>query len=254
MVSNRYKYIKSIFLPFQKSKKKTYLSEKKVEEILDFVFNVGESIGFIGVNISKNSTKNIQRKHKFDVWIAKEIKKDLNLLKKERELMLILDWAISVKSNLFNYDFNEAYDLQKQWHKELFKNQNVNSVVNKEVNKKRIIYYSEDKNYFIYLLNTNDLKEEGKKMSNCVGGNHYQQKLKSGQAFYLSLRDTKNNSHLTIEIDAKQKKVIQMLGKANTKPKLEYTEKVLEFVLYYTGFESLLKNKDLRIANVMNNF
>jgi len=254
VVSNRYKYIKSIFLPSQKSKKKTYLEEKKVDEILDFVFNIGENIGFIGVNISKNSTKNIQRKHKFDVWIAKEIKKDLSLLKKEREFMLILDWATSVKSNLFNYDFNKAYDLQKQWHQKLLKEQKIDLSTNKEIHKKQIIYYCEDKNYFIYLLNANELEMEGKKMSNCVGGKRYQQKLKSGQAFYLSLRDIKNDSHLTIEIDTKQKKVIQMLGKANTEPKLEYTEKILEFVLYHTEFEPLLKNKELRVINTMNNF
>ncbi len=74
-LTKRELYIKSIFLPENKSQKKNYLSEKDVDEIVKAISNIGERYGFIGDEESKNPDKSSKRKHKYDVWIAKEIKK-----------------------------------------------------------------------------------------------------------------------------------------------------------------------------------
>lgn len=253
-LTKREEHIKLIFLPSQKSEKKTYLSEDEVLNIIDRVSEMGRNFGFIGTNVSKNEEKEEQRKHKYDVWIAKEIKKNLELLKKEFEFRLIVDWATETKCNLFDYNFETASESQKEWHKNLMKSLDIEEIVNPGIDQQRIIYRCSDKSMFIYLLGEKDLKYEGMKMKNCVGGTNYLTKLKKLQSVFVSLRDANNEPHITTEIDVKRKKVVQLLGQANSQPKKEYLEKLLEFILFYTNYEKLPDRHTLKYLNLNNLF
>jgi hypothetical protein len=87
MLSKRELFIKSIFIPNQKKDGFEYLSDKEAEDIVKKISQVGETIGYIGTNLSKDEVKNNQRKHKYDVWIAKEVKKNIEILNRIVDLI-----------------------------------------------------------------------------------------------------------------------------------------------------------------------
>ena len=62
MLSKRELFIKSIFIPNQKKEGVEYLSDKEAEDIVKKISQVGETIGYIGTNLSKDESKNNQRK------------------------------------------------------------------------------------------------------------------------------------------------------------------------------------------------
>jgi len=253
-LTKREEHIKSIFLPKQRSLKKIYLEEEQVFGIIEEISEIGRAIGFVGINPSVNIEKEEKRKHKYDVWIAKEIKKDLTLLNNITSFRLIIDWVIETKCNLFVYDFNSAFIEQKKWHEELIEKLNIESIKIPEIEQGRILYRCSDKKFFIYLLNEKDLEYEGKRMKNCVGQGHYKTKLKNGKTIYVSLRDETNDPHLTGEIDAVSKKMIQLRGKTNQNPQREYMEKILEFVLFYTNYDKLENKQQAKYLNIKNLF
>ena len=249
-MTNRELHIKEIFLPKQRSPKKTYLSEEQVLEIITFVSDLGRSIGFVGLNKSLDENKNNKRAHKFDVWIAKEIKKDLDLLNYEQKFRLIIDWVVETKFNIFSVSFKEAMELQNEWHKNVIKTLQISKFPIPDLDENRILYRCSDEKYFIYLLDLKDLNFEGTQMKNCISGSQYKQKLKIGTHFYVSLRDEKNQPHVSTEISTTSKRIIQILGKTNEKPKLEYLEKILEFILFYTNYKEISENEKTKIMNL----
>ena len=58
-LTKRELHIKSIFLPKDRSDKKEYLEEEKVDEIIKFISDFGESYGFIGDKENKNLETNL---------------------------------------------------------------------------------------------------------------------------------------------------------------------------------------------------
>lgn len=253
-LTKREEHIKTIFLPNQRSEKKTYLDEEEVHGIIDAISELGRAIGFVGINPTKCKQKEEKRKHKYDVWIAKEIKKDIDILNETLKFRLIIDWAIETKCSLFDYDFSSALTEQEIWHTDLMKQLEIEPIKIPEIDQDRIIYRCGDKSFFIYLLNSADLPSEGKRMMSCVGGKHYQTKAKKEECIYVSLRDGKNNPHITTEIDMRSKKIIQLLGKTNQNPKAEYMEKILEFILFYTNYETLENKQQIKFLNLNNLF
>jgi hypothetical protein len=57
MLSNREEYIKKLFILDNK------FSEEELIEIISKVSKIGDSLGYLGVNISKDKKKNEQRRH-----------------------------------------------------------------------------------------------------------------------------------------------------------------------------------------------
>jgi hypothetical protein len=161
-----------------------------------------------------------------------------------------LDWAIQTKCDIFSYSFNEAFELQMKWHKELFKRYNIEELKIQEIDNERVLYRCSDKKHFIYLLEEKDLKYEGSKMSNCVGGENYKSKVRNNRSIIISLRDNKNNPHLTIEIDTFTKIVIQQYGKGNSSPLPEYKNMILEFILFATNYDKLENNEIIKLLNL----
>lgn len=250
MLSKRELFIKKIFIPDQKKEGVEYPTDKEAEEIVKKISQVGESLGYIGVNLSKDDEKNNQRKHKYDVWIAKEAKKNISILDRIVDLRLIIDWATETKVDLFAYSFQEAFESQSLWHLEMFSRYDIEKIDIPEIDESRIAFRFSDKNHFLYLLNAEELKYEGKVMGHCVGGNNYKQKLKNGLSLILSIRDSKNEPHVTIEIDVPSRSVIQQQGKSNKEPIKKYKDLIKEFLLFSTDFGGMDNKEIIRFLNI----
>jgi len=251
-LTKREEYIKSIFLPQQRSSKKTYLSELEVYEIIGAISDIGSAIGFVGANYTKDKIKREKREHKYDVWIAKEIKKNLSLLKKTTEFFLIIDWAIGTNCDLFQFSFESAMLEQETWHQNLIAAFQITAIDIPEIEQERIIYRCSDKEYFLYLLDKNDLVYEGQKMSMCIGQKMYKDRIRNGTYIYLSLRDKKNEPHITIEIETGANKIRTIVGKANTSPDPKYLDKILEFILFYTRYDKIERLEQIKLLNLKN--
>jgi len=249
-LTKRENYIKSIFLPKKRSEKKQYLPEDKVNKIVSEISNIGNKLGFIGNEKSKNKKKTDKRKHKYDVWIAKEIKKDFTIADRFSDIRLIIDWASNSRANIFNYEFEGAFRQQEVWHNEMFVNYNIENIQIPDIDKERIIFRCSNKEYFFYLLTEKDLQYEAKYMSHCVSGQHYKKKIKNLESLIISLRDSKNKPHITIEIDVNSKKVLQQYGKGNSTPKKEYKKMIIEFALFASGYQNMENEKVLNFLNL----
>jgi hypothetical protein len=250
MLSKRELFIKSIFIPNQKKEGVEYFSDKEAEDIVKKISQVGETIGYIGTNLSKDESKNNQRKHKYDVWIAKEVKKNTAILNRIVDLRLILDWAIDTKIDLFAFTFQEAFEQQGAWHLEMISKYDIEKIEIPNIDNDRIVFRFSDKKHFLYLLNAEELKYEGKIMGHCVGGSNYKQKLKNGLSLILSIRDSKNEPHVTIEIDVPSRSVVQQQGKSNNEPVKKYKNFIKEFLLFSTDFGGLDNKEIIKFLNI----
>lgn len=250
MLSKREEYIKKIFLPENKKEGVEYLSEDEVNKIVLQISEIGKNLGYFGINISKDKNKNDKRKHKYDVWIAKEAKKNKEILNRIVDLRLIVDWAYETKADLFSYSFDEALSEQARWHVEMLSKYKIEDLKIPEIDESRIVFRFSDKNHFLYILNADELKYEGKIMGHCVGGGSYKQKIKNKISIILSIRDSKNQPHVTIEIDVSTRTVIQQYGKGNSEPVQKYRNLIKEFFLFSTDFKSLENKEMLKFLNL----
>lgn len=248
-LTKRELYIKSIFLPENRSPKKQYLSEEKVNEIIKEISAIGERYGFVGDKENQNSEKASKRKHKYDVWVAKEIKKNIDILNQFEKIRFILDWTTQTKTAIFSYSFDEALVLQEKWHKEMLEKYDIKELKISQVDNDRVLFRCSDKKHFIYLLTEDDLSYEGNMMGMCVGQDSYKSNIRNGRSMIVSLRDEKNCPHVTTEIRVKSGSIIQQYGKGNTSPISEYKKIMVEFVLYATNYTKL---KDETIINLLN--
>ncbi len=246
MLTKREEYIKSFFI----SNKNNIVSDIEAEAIALKISKIGETIGFVGTNLSSNKNKNEQRKHKYDVWIAKEAKKDLKILEKTIDIRLIIDWAIETRANLFEYNFEEAFQEQEKWHLNMMMLYNVEKINIPTLDEKRIVFRFSDKKHFLYLLNETDLNYEGKMMGHCVAGTNYKSRVKNKSSLILSLRDLKNEPHLTIEIDVAKAYLIQQQGKGNAEIKEKYLLLMKEFILFASNYKDIKDYDTLKFLNL----
>jgi len=226
----REEHIKSIFFP-------KLLEEGPAIELVKRISSIGDRFGFVG-----NQGNDDRRKHKYDVWIANEVKRQMTSDPKPEtsildndDIFLVLDWAIETKPNLTSFSFPQALEEQARWIKKL-KQQGV--LRPPPIDLDRVIYRCSN-NYFIYLLTPDDLSFEAQVMGHCVGGDHYKHKIKNNRALIVSLRDERNMPHVTIEVSLDKQKngkwtgaVVQQQGKANLDPSKKYHAALREFVLY----------------------
>jgi hypothetical protein len=91
------------------------------------------------------------------------------------------------------------------------------------------------------------LDRESDFMQHCVGDGAYDAMLNDPGMAILSLRDHRNEPHVTVEMNVEANKLIQVWGKANTLPKAEYSELMRPFFLRHgywqkrrTGINHLL--------------
>lgn len=226
------------------------MSDYEAEEIVKQISNIGNSIGFVGQSINQNTNKSDKRRHKYDVWIAKEVKKDLDILNRKFDIRLIIDWAIDTKADLFVYDFSEAFEEQSKWHVDMLNKYDIQDINIPDLDHDRIVFRFSDKKHFLYLLSENDLKYEGQTMGHCVGGQNYKHKIKNKTSIILSLRDQANKPHVTMEIDVKTASMVQQYGKGNKEPVLKYKKFLKEFVLYASNFHGIENPETLKFLNM----
>ena len=196
-------------------KKSKFLIDKfKIsEDILIKILDISESIGT----------------SKYNVWLAKESKKNLETLNLEN-IRYILDWAQIEKPDILSLNFDEAWSKSKEWHENL--KQNFKNISKQSLVESRVVYKCSDGEHFFLKLKPEDLALEGELMGNCVGGFTYINRLKRKEIIILSLRDRNNIPHVTIEICNKTGREIQTRGKCNESPKKKYINLIAEFALY----------------------
>lgn len=184
--------------------------------------------------------------HKYDIWIAKEVMKKPELLSKVKDFQYILDWAQKKHPDIMRLDFDAAFKLSEEWHKDL-KFKNVDRKEHKEEDE-RIIYRCADGKHFFMLLRPEDLSEEGDIMRNCVGG--YTDKVRLGRSLIVSLRDEKNTSHVTIEIDVETGMTLQVRGKGNADPVAKYKKLIVEFAMFSADYGDNMDKEILELLNM----
>lgn len=85
--------------------------------------------------------------------------------------------------------------------------------------------------YSIVSLKTAEaLDRESGLMQHCVGLGGYDEGVKSGEIEILSLRDNRGRPHVTMEVDASAKTVIQIKGKQNRFPLSRYFDMLLPWL------------------------
>lgn len=242
MLTSREEYIKKSFF--------SDLTSEEGNELVKKISDIGNSIGYIGGNANQNDDKAEKRKHKYDVWIAKEVKNDRNVIDKVMELRLIVDWASDTNADIFKLNFNSAYQTQVEWHEEMRRKYQIEKMNIPNLDENRIIFRFSDKEHFLYLLSEKDLKYEGAIMGHCVGGSGYKSKVKNKYSLVLSIRDKNNMPHVTIEVDVKSRKTIQKFGKSNQPPVEKYMQMYGEYALYASDFKNLHNKEVLKFLNI----
>jgi len=241
-MTSREEYIKSTFF--------NDIPESEANDIVKKISSIGNSIGFIGGNVNQNAELADKRKHKYDVWISKEVKKSKDVINRVIDLRLIVDWASEVNADIFQYDFEKAYKAQIDWHDEMKRKYQIEKMDIPEIEEDRVIFRFSDKEHFIYLLNANDLKHEGAVMGYCVNGKNYKSKIKNRQSLILSIRDKNNMPHVTIEIDVNTRTMLQNFGKGNKQPVDKYNIMLSEYVLFASNYKKIKNKEVLKFLNI----
>lgn len=102
--------------------------------------------------------------------------------------------------------------------------------IRKSYKKLRSKYYYEDDRYIIRpARSAEEIVMEGRLLHHCVGGNAYLEKHNTGQTYILMLRfrEEPDVPYITVEIDAKDPKILQWYGDKDRKPDKENMRKWL---------------------------
>jgi muramidase (phage lysozyme) len=242
MLTNREEYIKKTFF--------SDLSEGEAEELVKKISEVGNSIGFIGGNANQDNELAEKRKHKYDVWISKEVKKSRDIINRLTDIRLIVDWASETNADIFKSDFDSAYQLQAEWHDDMRRKYRIENMDIPSIEEDRVIFRFSDQEHFLYLLTPKDLKLEGAVMGHCVGGKNYKSKIKNKQSLIFSVRDKSNMPHVTMEIDVNSRSLIQSFGKGNKPPVEKYNNMLFEYALFASDYKNLRNKEVLKFLNL----
>jgi len=242
MLTSREEYIKKTFF--------SDIPSDEADMLVKKISDIGSSIGFIGGNANQNEDKSEKRKHKYDVWISKEVKKDKNLIDRILEIRLIVDWASETSADIFQFDFDSAFQAQSDWHEDMRRKYQIENLNVPKLDESRIIFRFSDKEHFLYLLNEKELSREGALMGHCVGGKGYKSKVKNKFALIFSIRDKNNVPHVTIEVDVKSRRTVQKYGKGNQPPIDKYMKMYGEYALYASDFKNIKDKEVLKFLNI----
>lgn len=143
------------------------------------------------------------------------------------ELDHIADWLNSeegskIMPKLYKVTVPQAVEMSHKWTKAI--NKKIDTKVAEEG---AVDFLDFDDDYRWVILTTKMcLDREGKLMSHCVGS--YADKVSSGNTKIYSLRDPKNEPHITVEVTGNS--VRQIKGKANQPPENKYIPYVQSFL------------------------
>lgn len=223
----------------KKNKKNNKLSGK--EKYLTEVFKLDEKTVKSILEIGR-----LVGTHKYDVWVAKEVKKNPDILFNLKDVQYIIDWANRSRPDINRLSFEQAFKAAEQWHNNI-KFEEVERAEVKEEDE-RIIYRCSDGKHYFMILRPEDLSEEGNIMKNCVGG--YTEKVRHGRSLIVSLRDDNSVSHVTLEVDVETGVSIQIRGKANSDPSPKYKRLIAEFAIFAAGYGEQMDKEILELLNM----
>lgn len=121
----------------------------------------------------------------------------------------------------------EAFKQADQWTKSLQKKKMKKEGEGTDYN---ILKDAGDGFFWADLISRNATAAEGNKMGHCVGGEGYWSAIQAGRTKIISLRDSSNDPHATIEYSVNDKIVRQIKGKQNKGVVGKYMPYVLEFL------------------------
>jgi len=184
---------------------------------------------------------NIDSKWKNPTWFDNAIKKndDLILIGPDKPITFyqninhIMDYFASLNTPqiIFKLGYNEALRNANQWTKELAKRKG-------DLGGIELISKLSDGFTLVKLLTKAACEHEGNIMGHCVAS--YGEKVEFGKTSVYSIRDNKDESHVSIEI--KNNTVTQIKRKQNQFPVEKYHKYILEV------FSKILKNVDVNLS------
>jgi hypothetical protein len=156
-----------------------------------------------------------------------EIKWFANQLMKQQgdthyNLPFVLDWARGTGTDISRLSYDQAFKESQHWHEHLKGDGPVGSYKTKKVVSKLSDGFT-----IVAIEDPDDLEVEGNLMGHCVGT--YCDNVSSGHSKIFSLRDSKNQPHVTIE--AQEFTVTQIYGKENQPPVAKYQKYILAWFL-----------------------
>lgn len=195
--------------------------------------------------------------NKYNVWLAKEAKKNFAILNDYSKISDIVDWIKYTKNDIMKFDFNSASFAQKEWHTNLYDFPKIKQkICSQEIDEDRVVFINSTGDYFFYILKIEDLSYESEHMMHCIGWNNtreqYENKIKKQQCIFLSLRNEHNLPLLTIEIDLETGQSLQIRGKKNadiTELSHKIKRTLVEFVLFAGDFKHSENSKLLDLIN-----
>jgi hypothetical protein len=146
----------------------------------------------------------------FPLWAMKLIQQHKSVYKFDpyddlallNSISRIIDWFHYLKTadppvyaRMDRINFQQAAAATKQWHEALEAKQREEQV-GEEAGAKTVLQFNNGFRW-VQLTDEASLDTEGRRMGHCVGG--YCEHVKSGRVAVFSLRDTKNNPHVTVE-------------------------------------------------------
>jgi PcfJ-like protein/ADP-Ribosyltransferase in polyvalent proteins len=153
--------------------------------------------------------------------------------------------------NINTYSLEQIQQLSNAWHETITEKGVGNEYL--PLKPSNIIHTFKNGWKLVNVDNEHDLDVEGSKdkMNHCVGS--YADNVNTNYTKILSLRDTSNKPHVTIEISPDFRTVRQIKGKSNSEPKQEYKKLLSEYFsnteTSYQEAEPIIdKIEDLRFA------
>ena len=157
------------------------------------------------------------------------------------------DWYLGdeeAKNQINNLSFNEAADKAVEWHESL-KDEDFDTDIVDERKTKTVYKFGNGSK--IVELSWEDCEAEGDSMGHCVGTIHTKY-VKDGEEKIFSLRSETNKPHVTISVDPKTNKVLEIKGRENKIP-IEKHAKLIKEWLKTTDLDYTLCNDYFNILS-----
>jgi hypothetical protein len=95
----------------------------------------------------------------------------------------------------------------------------------------RIVVSLSDGMSIVEMLSREALDRESSIMQHCIGNGSYDKYIGSGDVTFYSLRDANGKAHATLEVDLRDRGIIQTRGKQNTVPVEKYMASLMQAVV-----------------------
>ncbi len=201
----------------------------------------------------------IKTSPKYAIWLAREIKRyrdqvskkfksnlnfnnltditpwsslQVDTIPEHQDIGSVIDYIEQNNPDLMSMSYDKIEKLSYEWHEKLKEKQEEEPITYKTHN----VVYKLNNEWEIVKLTAGDCEPEGNNMGNCVGG--YAKEVANEKTTIFSLRDPKNNPHVTLEmnfyptssINNKMRIEIQQIkGRGNKEPIPEYKAMIKEW-------------------------